>query len=221
MENYNEELEENTKFLHEKLKTNTYEPSPVKRVEIEKPDGGTRKLGIPTVKDRVVQQAIVNVISPIFDETFHPSSYGYRPGKSQHMAVAKAEKFLNTYGLPYVVDMDLSKCFDTLDHDIILRTVSEKISDSKVLQLIAKFLKAGVMKDGAFSDTERGSPQGGVISPLISNIYLNAFDQKMMNKGIRIVRFADDILIFAKDKANGQLSGLCQEDTRRGIKADY
>ena len=202
VENYNEELEENTKFLHEKLKTNTYDPSPVKRVEIEKPDGGTRELGIPTVKDRVVQQAIVNVISPIFDETFHPSSYGYRPGKSQHMAVAKAEKFLNTYGLPYVVDMDLSKCFDTLDHDIILKTVSEKISDGKVLQLIGKFLKSGVMKDGAFSDTERGSPQGGVISPLISNIYLNVFDQKMKDKGIRIVRFADVILIFAKDKAD-------------------
>jgi len=202
VENYNEELEENTRFLHEKLKTNTYEPSPVKRKEIEKPEGGTRRLGIPTVKDRVVQQAIVNVIQPIFDETFQPSSYGYRPGKSQHMAVAKAEKFLNVYDLPYVVDMDLSKCFDTLDHDIILRTVSEKISDSKVLQLIGKFLNAGVMKDGSFNNTELGSPQGGVISPLLSNIYLNVFDQKMKDKNIRIVRYADDILIFAKNKTD-------------------
>lgn len=202
VEEYGEKLEENTEFLHEKLKTNTYEPSPVKRVEIEKPDGGTRLLGIPTVRDRVVQQAIVNVLNPIFDETFHPSSYGYRPGRSQHMAVAKAERFLNTYGLRYVVDMDLSKCFDTLNHDIIIGTVAEKISDGKVLRLIEKFLKAGVMKDGSFRDTELGSPQGGVISPLISNIYLNIFDQKMKEKNIRIVRYADDILIFAKTKAD-------------------
>ena len=202
VEDYNGKLDENTEFLHEKLKTNTYEPSPVKRVEIEKPDGGIRLLGIPTVKDRVVQQAIVNIIEPIFDETFHPSSYGYRPGKSQHMAVAKAEKFLKTHGLPYVADMDLSKCFDTLNHGIILREVAEKISDGKVLKIKGKFLKSGVMKDGTFSDTELGSPQGGVISPLLSNIYLNVFDQKMKDKDIRIVRFADDILIFAKNKAD-------------------
>lgn len=193
-------LEENIEFLHEKLKTNTYKPSPVKRVEIEKPDGGIRLLGIPTVKDRVVQQAIVNIIEPIFDETFHPSSYGYRPKRSQHQAVAKAERFMNKYRLTHVVDMDLSKCFDTLDHEIIIETVAEKISDSRVLNLIKAFLKSGVLHDGSFSQTEVGSPQGGVISPLISNIYLNKFDQKMKNKGIRIVRFADDILIFAKDK---------------------
>lgn len=193
-------LEENIEFLHEKLKTNTYKPSPVKRVEIEKPDGGIRLLGIPTVKDRVVQQAIVNVIEPIFDVTFHPSSYGYRPNRSQHQAVAKAERFMNQYGLTHVVDMDLSKCFDTLDHELIIEAIAEKISDGRVLNLINEFLKSGVMHDGNFSETEVGSPQGGVISPLISNIYLNKFDQKMMDKGIRIVRFADDILIFAKDK---------------------
>lgn len=201
VEDFDAELSENIEFLHEKLKTNTYEPSPVKRVEIDKPDGGKRLLGIPTVKDRVVQQAIVNIIEEIFDGDFHPSSYGYRPGKSQHMAVAKAEKFLNTYKMPYVVDMDLSKCFDTLDHGIIMREVSSKISDGKVLKLIEKFLKSGVMKDGTFTETERGSPQGGVISPLLSNIYLNVFDQKMMKKKIRIVRYADDILVFAKSKA--------------------
>ncbi len=193
-------LEENIEFLHEKLKTNTYRPSPVKRVEIEKPDGGIRLLGIPTVKDRVVQQAVVNVIEPIFDETFHPSSYGYRPNRSQHQAVAKAERFMNRYRLTHVVDMDLSKCFDTLDHELIIEAVGEKISDSRVLKLIKEFLKSGVIHDGNFSATEVGSPQGGVISPLISNIYLNKFDQKMMNKGIRIVRFADDILIFSKDE---------------------
>lgn len=194
------ELEQNIEFLHERLKTNTYEPSPVRRVEIEKPDGGVRLLGIPTVKDRVVQQAIVNIIQPIFDVTFHPSSYGYRPKHSQQQAVAKAERFMNKYGLKYVVDMDLSKCFDTLDHEIMMEAVSEKISDGSVLNLIKKFLKSGVMHSNNFSKTEVGSPQGGVISPLLSNIYLNKFDQKMKSKGIRIVRYADDILIFAKDK---------------------
>lgn len=193
-------LEENIEFLHENLKTNTYKPSPVRRTEIEKPDGGIRLLGIPTVKDRVVQQAIVNVIEPIFDETFHPSNYGYRPKRSQHQAVAKAERFMNKYGLTHVVDMDLSKCFDTLDHKIIIKAVAEKISDGRVLDLITKFLKSGVMNDGNFFRTEVGSPQGGVISPLLSNIYLNKFDQKMKSKGIRIVRYADDVLIFAKDK---------------------
>ncbi len=197
---YAEELLKNTELLHEKLKTERYEPSPVRRVEIHKPDGGIRLLGVPTVKDRVVQQAIVNVIEPIFDETFHPSSYGYRPGRSQHEAVAKAERFMNRYRLTDVVDMDLSKCFDTLDHEIIMDTVAERISDGRVLKLIRKFLKSGVMNHGAFTATEIGSCQGGVISPLLSNIYLNKFDQKMMSKGIRIVRYADDILIFAKDR---------------------
>jgi len=147
-----------------------------------------------------VQQAIVNIIEPIFDPTFHPSSYGYRPNHSQHQAVAKAERFMNKYSLEHVVDMDLSKCFDTLDHEIIMEAVSEQISDGRVLDLIKKFLKSGVMHRDNFCETEVGSPQGGVISPLISNIYLNQFDQKMMSKGIRIVRYADDILIFAKDK---------------------
>lgn len=194
------ELELNIEFLHERLKTNTYEPSPVRRTEIKKLDGGIRLLGIPTVKDRVIQQAIVNVIEPIFDATFHPSSYGYRPNRSQHQAVAKAERFMNKYSLTHVVDMDLSKCFDTLDHEIMMKSISEKISDGSVLDLIKKFLKSGVMDSDSFSKTEVGSPQGGVISPLLSNIYLNKFDQKMMSKGIRIVRYADDILVFAKDK---------------------
>ena len=195
-------LETNIEFLHGKLKTNTYKPSPVRRVEIEKPDGGVRLLGVPTVKDRVVQQAIVNIIEPIFEPTFHPSSYGYRPNRSQHQAVAKAERFINRYGLTEVVDMDLSKCFDTLDHELIMEAVAEHISDGKVLNLIKGFLKSGAMQSGSYESTEIGSCQGGVISPLLSNIYLNRFDQKMMTKGIRIVRYADDILIFAKNEQN-------------------
>lgn len=192
--------ESNINILHKQLITNTYKSSPVRRVEIEKPDGGIRLLGIPTVKDRVVQQAVVNIIEPYFEKTFHPSSYGYRPKHSQQQAVAKAEQFMNRYNLKHVVDMDLSKCFDTLSHELIIESVGELISDSRVLNLIREFLKSGIMKDGEFTETVIGSAQGGVISPLISNIYLNYFDQKMKGKGIRIVRYADDILIFAKDK---------------------
>ena len=197
---YNVNLEANINLLHEQLKTNTYETSPVRRVEIEKLDGGRRQLGIPTVRDRVVQQAVVNIIEPHFEKTFHPSSYGYRPKRSQQQAVAKAELFMNKHNLKHVVDMDLSKCFDTLNHSLIIKAVGEVISDGRVLNLIRKFLNSGVIQNGNYIESEIGSPQGGVISPLLSNIYLNLFDQKMMQRGIRIVRYADDILIFAKDK---------------------
>lgn len=200
IQNFEENLNVNLEFLHEELKTNMYKSSPVRRVEIEKPDGGVRLLGIPTIRDRIVQQAIVNIIEPIYDRDFHPSSYGYRPNKSQQQAVAKAEKFMNYYGLRHVADMDLSKCFDTLDHELIMREVSKRISDGRVIGLIEQFLKSGIMKDGAYEATESGSPQGGVCSPLLCNIYLNIFDQKMKAKGIRIVRYADDILVFAKTK---------------------
>ena len=200
VEDFAYKLDENIKRLHEELKTDTYKPSPVKRVEIDKPDGGKRPLGLPTVRDKVVQQAIVNIIEPHFDKDFHPSSYGYRKNHSQHQAVTKAEQFINKYGLNHVVDMDLSKCFDTLNHDRIIASIGKKISDTRVLQLIRNILEAGVMVEGNYTATEQGSPQGGVCSPLISNIYLDYFDQKMMSKGIRIVRYADDILIFARDK---------------------
>ncbi len=200
VEDFAYKLDENIKRLHEELKTDTYKPSPVKRVEIDKPDGGKRPLGLPTVRDKVVQQAIVNIIEPHFDKDFHPSSYGYRKNHSQHQAVTKAEQFINKYGLNHVVDMDLSKCFDTLNHDRIIASIGKKISDTRVLRLIRNILEAGVMVEGNYTATEEGSPQGGVCSPLISNIYLDYFDQKMMSKGIRIVRYADDILIFARDK---------------------
>lgn len=201
---FEEKLVENINQLHEELRTKTFQPSPVRRVEIPRPDGRKRPLGIPNVRDRVVQQAILNVIQPIFEPDFHPSSYGYRPHRSCQHAVAKAQQFLVRYNLPWAVDMDLSKCFDTLDHELILQSLNRKISDGSLLKLIRQFLKSGVMIEGVVKETEIGSPQGGVISPLLMNIYLDEFDQQMKSLGIRIVRYADDILIFAPTKRKAE-----------------
>ena len=210
---FREHLGDNLCQLHEELKSGTYKPQAVKRGYIEKEDGSKRPLGIPTMRDRVVQQALLNILQPIFEPDFHPSSYGYRPNRSAHHAIAKAERFTRYYGLEHVVDMDLSKCFDTLSHNLILTAVNEKVSDGKVLRLISDFLKSGTVEDGKFNPTEIGSPQGGIISPLLTNIYLNRFDQYMKGKGIRIVRYADDILIFARTKS--------QAGKYRAVATDY
>jgi len=169
-------------------------PKPVKRVSIMNEDGGERHLGIPTVRDRIVQQALRNILEPIFDVDFHPSSYGYRKGRSCHHAISKARDFISKYGREWVVDMDLSKCFDTLNHDLILKQFRQKVTDGSVLNLLKRFLESGVMIGHEFKATEVGSPQGGVISPMIANVYLDQFDQEMKRRGHRIVRYADDIL---------------------------
>ena len=196
LEDFETNLGKETDCLLQELKEKTYNPKPVRRVVIPKEGGGERLLGIPAVRDRIVQQALLNELEPIFDPGFHPSSYGYRPGRSCHQAISKASLFIRQYNRQSVVDMDLSKCFDTLDHDLIIEGFRVKVADGSVLKLLRSFLESGVMIGEAVEATTIGSPQGGVISPLIANVYLDKFDQEMKSRGHRIVRYADDILIF-------------------------
>jgi retron-type reverse transcriptase len=171
----------------EELLQGRYTPSPVRRVEIPKPDGGVRKLGVPTVLDRFVQQAVLQVVQPIFDPTFSDHSYGFRPGRSAHQAVAAAQEHLAS-GYRWVVDLDLEKFFDRVNHDILMSRLAQRVTDPRVLKLVRTFLSAGVLENGLVSATEEGTPQGGPLSPLLSNIVLHALDCELEGRGHRFVR---------------------------------
>jgi len=202
--NFAGDLNGNLSCLLAQLREKSYRPLPVRRVEIPKDSGGMRKLGIPAVRDRVVQQMLLNILQPIFDPHFHPSSFGYRPGRSAHQAIGKAELFIRRYGRKWVVDMDLERCFDTLEHDIIIRLLRRLVRDGSILELVKMFLESGVKTDEGVEPSDLGSPQGGVISPLLMNIVLDEFDQFMKKRGHRIVRYADDILILCCSKSGAR-----------------
>lgn len=204
LSDFGEHLDEELSRLLLELKEKRYQPQPVKRVTIRKEGGGERKLGIPTVRDRIVQQALRNVLEPLFDVDFHPSSYGYRKGRSCHAAISKASMFIRQCERRWVVDLDLSKCFDTLSHARIIELIRKKVTDGSILQLVKSFLESGIMVGGEYEATTIGSPQGGVISPLIANIYLDQYDQHMRSRGHRIVRYADDILVLCKSKSGAE-----------------
>jgi len=196
-------IRRNWEAIRSTLANGRYCPRPVRRVEIRKEDGSKRPLGIPTVLDRLIQQAIAQVLTPIFDPHFSESSYGFRPGRSAHDAVRQVKKLFRS-GYRYAVDADLSKFFDTVDHNLLMRCVEKRVKDKGVLRLIRKYLQAGVMIDGRCEPTRQGVPQGGPLSPLLANILLDELDQELEKRGHKFVRYADDFIIMVKSKRAGE-----------------
>lgn len=194
---------DNINQLRESLLNNIYHPEPVRGVNISKPGGGKRQLGIPTVVDRLVQQAIHQVLSPIFEAVFSDSSYGFRPGRSAHDAIHKASDYVKE-GFVYVVDMDLEKFFDRVNHDILMSRVARHIKDKRLLKLIRAFLSAGMLANGVVQSRREGTPQGGPLSPLLANVLLTDFDRELEKRGHRFVRYADDCNIYVQSLRSGE-----------------
>ena len=190
-------LKEHREELLESIRRGKYKPSPVRRVEIPKDNGGTRKLGIPTVIDRIIQQAIAQVLTPIYEPKFSEGSYGYRPNRSAKDAVLKVKEYADE-GYKFAVCLDLSQYFDTLCHELLMNMLREDIKDKRLIELIKRYLKSGVMENGIVMKTEEGSPQGGNLSPLLANIYLDTFDKEFERRGVKVIRYADDIILLAK-----------------------
>ena len=196
-------LREHRDELLESIRQGKYKPQPVRRKEIPKPDGGVRKLGIPTVIDRIIQQAIAQQLVPIYEPLFSDDSYGYRPNRSAQQAIQKV-KWYAEQGYTSAVLVDLSKYFDTLNHELLMNLLRKNIHDKRVIELIKRYLKAGVMENGLLVKTTEGSPQGGPLSPLLANIYLNEYDKEMASRGVPVIRYADDIVVLAKSPRAAQ-----------------
>ncbi|HME11059.1 MAG TPA: group II intron reverse transcriptase/maturase [Bryobacteraceae bacterium] len=196
-------LKQHWPAIREQLLNGTYEPRPVRRVEIPKPDGGVRKLGIPTVLDRLIQQAVMQVLQRRWDRTFSDHSYGFRPGRSAQQAVAQAQQYI-AEGHGWCVDLDLEKFFDRVNHDKLMGQIAKRVEDKRLLKLIRAFLNAGVMENGLVSPSVEGTPQGGPLSPLLSNLVLDELDRELERRGHRFVRYADDCNIYVRSERAGQ-----------------
>jgi RNA-directed DNA polymerase len=196
-------LKEHWPTIRGQLLEGTYKPQPVRRVEIPKATGGTRPLGIPTVLDRFIQQAVMQVLQADWDRTFSEASFGFRPGRSAHQAVARAQELIAS-GHDVVVDIDLEKFFDRVNHDILMGLIAKRVSDKRILKLIRGFLTAGVLADGLVGPTEEGTPQGGPLSPLLSNLMLDVLDRELEKRGHRFVRYADDCNIYVRSQKAGE-----------------
>lgn len=204
-------MQKNWEVIKAELTEGKYIPKAIREVEIPKPNGGVRKLGIPTVTDRLIQQAISQELTKLYDPTFSESSYGFRPGKSAHDAVRRAEELINE-GNVYVVELDLENFFDKVNHDRLMYHLSERISDKRLLKLIRKYLTRGIMRDGVVSRREEGTPQGSPLSPILSNIVLDELDKELEGRGHRFVRYADDCSIYVKSRkaAERVLTGVTE-----------